>query len=225
LVGRGWAVVFARAGHDVRLFDVTEKKIAVARIWNGSTEASIAQLLVEFSYLSFGVGTSLHHIGVSKINLGVKGAPDQPSFATHQWLTPPTSGHYCVQVSLNWADDVNPNNNLGQTNTDVITAQSPAEFEFQLRNSSKRWEQYRFEIDAYTIPAPLPCSQREPLPTSPRGSRLAPGKFFASLYQKLADMWLLDMRGIDRFQFLHNDRQFCAAALTDYVGQICSKKD
>jgi hypothetical protein len=108
LVGRGWAVVFARAGHDVRLFDVTEKKIAVARIWNGSTEASIAQLLVEFSYLSFGVGTSLHHIGVSKINLGVKGAPDQPSFATHQWLTPPTSGHYCVQVSLNWADDVNP---------------------------------------------------------------------------------------------------------------------
>src|ERR1700751_1879044 len=30
LVGRGWAIVFARAGHDVRLFDVTAEKIADA---------------------------------------------------------------------------------------------------------------------------------------------------------------------------------------------------
>ncbi len=30
LVGRGWAIVFARAGYAVRLFDVTEEKIAVA---------------------------------------------------------------------------------------------------------------------------------------------------------------------------------------------------
>jgi 3-hydroxyacyl-CoA dehydrogenase len=30
LVGRGWAIVFARAGHRVTLFDVTEKKIAEA---------------------------------------------------------------------------------------------------------------------------------------------------------------------------------------------------
>src|SRR6185312_12018014 len=30
LVGRGWAIVFARAGHPVRLFDVTEEKIADA---------------------------------------------------------------------------------------------------------------------------------------------------------------------------------------------------
>ncbi len=31
LVGRGWAIVFARAGHAVRLFDVTTEKIAEAR--------------------------------------------------------------------------------------------------------------------------------------------------------------------------------------------------
>lgn len=30
LVGRGWAIVFARAGHQVTLFDVTEEKIAEA---------------------------------------------------------------------------------------------------------------------------------------------------------------------------------------------------
>jgi L-gulonate 3-dehydrogenase len=30
LVGRGWAIVFARAGHPVQLFDLTEEKIAAA---------------------------------------------------------------------------------------------------------------------------------------------------------------------------------------------------
>src|ERR1700720_718794 len=30
LVGRGWAIVFARAGHPVQLFDVTEEKISEA---------------------------------------------------------------------------------------------------------------------------------------------------------------------------------------------------
>src|ERR1700674_5703995 len=30
LVGRGWAIVFARAGHLVRLFDVTKEKISEA---------------------------------------------------------------------------------------------------------------------------------------------------------------------------------------------------
>ena len=30
LVGRGWAIVFARAGHTVQLFDVTSEKIADA---------------------------------------------------------------------------------------------------------------------------------------------------------------------------------------------------
>ena len=30
LVGRGWAIVFARAGHPVQLFDITEEKIAAA---------------------------------------------------------------------------------------------------------------------------------------------------------------------------------------------------
>ena len=30
LVGRGWAIVFAREGHPVRLFDVTPEKIAEA---------------------------------------------------------------------------------------------------------------------------------------------------------------------------------------------------
>jgi hypothetical protein len=149
----------------------------VARIWNNSTEAPVVDLPVEFSYLSFGIGTHFHSIpGPVKVPyLDVKGGPGQPAFATKPWKTPPTPGHYCIQVFLNWIDDANPNNNLGQTNTNVVAASSPALFSFQLRNSSQRREQFRFELDAYTIPPPVPCDQKSPQPAPPRGSRLVPG--------------------------------------------------
>jgi L-gulonate 3-dehydrogenase len=41
LVGRGWAIVFARAGHSVRIFDVTAEKIADAL---GVIEKNLADL-------------------------------------------------------------------------------------------------------------------------------------------------------------------------------------
>jgi L-gulonate 3-dehydrogenase len=41
LVGRGWAIVFARGGHRVRIFDVTAEKIADAL---GVIEKNLADL-------------------------------------------------------------------------------------------------------------------------------------------------------------------------------------
>ncbi len=75
------------------------------------------------------------------------------------WTTPATPGHYCLQVLLDPADDKDRSNNLGQENTDVRAAQSPAEFEFTLRNNTQREQRYRFEIDAYRLPDPEPCGQ------------------------------------------------------------------
>ena len=147
----------------------------IARIWNNSTEAPVWQMPVEFSYLSFGVGTHVHSIGQTKVNLGVKGGPDHPAFAHIAWRTPPTPGHYCIQAYLNCFDDANPNNNLGQTNTNVVAATSPAQFTFQLRNNSNRREQYRFAVDIYVIPPLPPCEQKQPTQTPPPGSRYMPG--------------------------------------------------
>ena len=133
----------------------------VARIWNNSTEAPIVGLPVKFSYLSFGTGTTTHTIGQTTTNLGVKGGPNHPAFASVKWITPDEEGHYCLQVLLDWLDDANPGNNLGQENTDVGEMHSAAEFTFKLRNAIRVPQVFHFEVDSYRIPDPLPCEQRE----------------------------------------------------------------
>jgi hypothetical protein len=50
-------------------------------------------------------------------------------------------------------------NNLGQENTNVRAAQSPAEFEFTLRNGTRLVRRYRFEVDAYQIPPLQRCDE------------------------------------------------------------------
>jgi hypothetical protein len=133
----------------------------VARIWNNSTEAPVVDLPVRFSYLSFGVGTQSHPIDETKVLLGVKGGANHPAFAKVKWHTPSTAGHYCIQAFLDWLDDANPNNNLGQENTDVGQTHSPANFVFALHNSALETLQYHFEVDSYQIPHPRPCDDVE----------------------------------------------------------------
>jgi hypothetical protein len=130
----------------------------IARIWNGSTDAPVAQLPVQFSYLSFGVGTQSHPVGASYANLGVKGSADCPAYASCDWTTPSVPGHYCLQVDLQWFDDANPANNLGQQNTDVQPLNSPnAQFTFAAANTQRARSRMVFKADAYSIPALGPC--------------------------------------------------------------------
>lgn len=128
----------------------------VARVWNNSTEAPVVGLPVRFSYLSFGAGTVSNPISVDHIDLGVKGGANHPAFAKATWHTPP-AGHYCIQVLLDWLDDANPQNNLGQENTTVGKLASPANFTFAQGNPTKERLEYRFEADAYRIPPKNPC--------------------------------------------------------------------
>ena len=129
----------------------------VARIWNGSTEAPVVSLPVHFSYLSFGVQMVSNPIGSTFVDLGVKGGPGCPTFGKVKWRTPKVAGHYCIQVLLDWLDDLNPANNLGQENVDVGVVHSPANFTFTLRNPTRERLEYRFETDAYRIPPRDPC--------------------------------------------------------------------
>jgi hypothetical protein len=130
-----------------------------ATIYNASTEGVVYNMPVLFSYLSFGMGTQSNPIpGVSPtVSLGVKGTPQGIAVAEMPWTTPTTPGHYCIQVSFAWIDDVNPFNNLGQDNTQVVQAASPAPIEFQLRNSGKTRGPFRFEADTFQIPPQPTC--------------------------------------------------------------------
>jgi hypothetical protein len=128
------------------------------RVWNNSLEAPVVQMPVHLSFLDFGIGTEPIPVGSTIVDVGVKGSPSQPGFATIPWTTPATPGHFCLQALLDPADDLDFTNNLGQENTDVAQATSPADFSFTLRNNTQRTRSYRFELDSYVIPDLLPCS-------------------------------------------------------------------
>jgi hypothetical protein len=129
-----------------------------ARIWNSSTSGVCGDMPVVFTYLSFGVGTQSHPIGQTEVNLGVKGSASCPAYATMDWTTPALPGHYCVQVSFAWPDDLNPFNNLGQENTQVVMATSPGVFSFALRNAEGDRKDYRFAVDTFTLGPPPLCT-------------------------------------------------------------------
>ena len=132
----------------------------VARVWNGSTDAPVVRLPVYFSYLEFGIGTTVHKIDSGKptfIDLGVKGGAGCPAFATKAWRTPTVPGHYCLQVFLDWLDDANPLNNLGQKNLTIAEAHSAAKFAFILRNDADEPRAFRFDVDTYRLPEQPPC--------------------------------------------------------------------
>jgi hypothetical protein len=132
--------------------------VVVARVWNGSTTAPAIDLPIRVSYLEFGIGTVKHGVGVTSVDLPVKGAPGCPAFARVPWHTPAAPGHYCLQVELLWEDDANPANNLGQHNTDVKGLNSPrATFTFPVRNEGDATRSLRLETDGYRIPALEPC--------------------------------------------------------------------
>lgn len=121
-----------------------------ATVWNNSYEAPAAGLIVDFTFLSFGIGTVTNVIGSTVVNVGVKGSASQPAFAKIIWRTP-SAGHYCLQADLRWADDANPANNFGQNNVNIVEAHSPAAFDFQVRNSTRKKGLFTFEKDTYTL--------------------------------------------------------------------------
>ena len=133
-----------------------------ATIWNNSYEAPAVGLKVAASFLSFGVATLSHPVGHTFVNLGVKGGVNHPALARMPWRTPAAPGHYCIQVNLDWIDDVNPGNNMGQNNVDLVQPQSPAVFHFTLRNNTGKADRFTFQVDTYTLPSLPACPTRIP---------------------------------------------------------------
>jgi hypothetical protein len=141
----------------------------IAQIWNGSVEAPAINLPVHFSYLSFGVGQQSHVIGTTYVDLPVKGVAGCPALATQKWRTPAAGGHYCLQVRLEWADDAEPGNNLGQENVDVKALNSPhAAFSFMLRNDSGMRRALHLTADSYRLGQRPRCDSEQPRAPNPR---------------------------------------------------------
>lgn len=121
------------------------------RVWNNSFDCPVVNMPVHLSYASAGVGPAGQLIGTAKVDVGVKATPTQPGFCTIPWTTPPGVGHYCLKVLLDPVVDVDVSNNVGQENTQVGKAASPATFQFVLRNDDRIRHGYRFVPDAYEV--------------------------------------------------------------------------
>ncbi|MBD0741508.1 hypothetical protein [Streptomyces sp. CBMA152] len=159
---------------DAHALQPDTKYLVVARVWNGSTTAPAPGLPVRVSYLEFGVGTTRHDVGTTKVDLPVKGALGCPAVATVPWRTPAAPGHYCLQVELLWDDDANPDNNMGQSNTDVKPLNSPhAAFTFPVRNDRADQALVTLRVDGYAIPPLESCGASEGKGEGVRRSRLA----------------------------------------------------
>jgi hypothetical protein len=131
------------------------------RAWNGSYGAPAANLPIQLSFLSFGIGITSTPIGGAVTNLGVKGSTRCPAFVTIVWHTPAVPGHYCLQALLVWPDDANPANNLGQKNTQVRAMRSPATFTVAVQNQANVVRRFELEMDTYQLPR-LPACTEEP---------------------------------------------------------------
>lgn len=178
---------------ETQLLPSTEYTIR-AVIWNNSYEAPVVGMPVQFSFLSFGVATTSTPIAATTVDLGVKGGPGCPAVVEVAWITPSVPGHYCIQVQFECFDDANPDNNLGQENTQVVPAASPATFSFTLRNDTKGDKRYSFEFDTYTIP-PLP-----PCPPTPVAARISRSERLRELRERndranfpIPTEWTIDM--------------------------------
>lgn len=78
--------------------------------------------------------------------------------ASFKWTTPALQPgddreHYCIQVECFHPADREPNNNIGQENTNVVRTTSPATIDIPLQNLRDIQQTIRFEVDEYTIPA------------------------------------------------------------------------
>jgi len=60
----------------------------IARIWNNAIDAVVVNMPVDFSFLSFGIGTTKTFIAATAVDVAAKGMAGCPAFARVQWTTP-----------------------------------------------------------------------------------------------------------------------------------------
>ena len=84
---------------------------------------------VTFSWAKWGSTPTFTPINTTTVDVPGPGTV----VASVNW-TPIVVGHCCLRVQVSHPSDVNPNNNLGQENTDVYPISSPGEIPFEITN-------------------------------------------------------------------------------------------
>ena len=172
----------------------TDYRVLV-NVWNGSTSGPAVDVGVQLSYLDFGIGGVSVPVGVTAVDLPVKGAAGTPVVAHVDWRTPSTPGHYCLQALLVWPYDSEPGNNLGQHNVEVAPFNSPvARFVVPVRNTGRWPIAVRLGVDGYELPAPEPCP---PPGREPADRRKRTRERHGADRHQLEEGWRVEFEGVD----------------------------
>jgi hypothetical protein len=101
-------------------------------VHNSSTKKPALGTAVDVRWIEFGAGGQVRHA----IAALVADVPVWPGVAVVQtpWRTPPTPGHYCIEVELSHPQDGNPASNLGWNNTQVKAAASEVQTPIRIFN-------------------------------------------------------------------------------------------
>jgi hypothetical protein len=127
-------------------------------------------------------------------------------------------------VELNWIDDANPLNNLGQENVDIKKLNSPnATFVFPVRNTSARPRHIALRADAYTIPAKMPCSAGRITENRADGTVVARDRYarHRQALHPLPAGWTVEFPGGAAFDLRPGEERDVTAKITatdDFVG-------
>lgn len=131
-----------------------------ATVHNRSTEAPAFSIPVLFNYRKWGAssGAGSTYIGTDVIDLPVCGGVGEPTTAKVNWKTPSEAGHYCIEVKIICPNDLNPGDNLGQENTNVInSSQSTVSVRVPIINPFSGNRVFQLSVNGYAIP-------RKPIP-------------------------------------------------------------
>ena len=84
---------------------------------------------VQVNMLTFGIGAPAPTpLSTTTVAIPAGTPPSPPVVHAFDWTTPAEPGHFCLQVLLSNADDVNPGNNEGWNNTEVHALPPGQEF-------------------------------------------------------------------------------------------------
>jgi len=163
-----------------------------ATIHNASFDAALGvEVICVYRPWSFGTADRVPveadasgNPAIRRLNIG----PWSAAIATFKWRTPNVAdAHFCIQVECHHVDDREPNNNLGQENTNIAKPASPVELHIPLFNPRAVPQRIAVTADGYEIPSTevefrleelRPSAQAPPKPPSDGGPierRDAPG--------------------------------------------------
>lgn len=125
-------------------------------IHNASLMAALGTQ-VGLDVLHFGAGLPPQE-ALGQVTIDVPGGAS--AIARFDWTTPPEAGHNCLRATISHFDDANPQNNVGQHNTDVAVPASPEralEFGIALPEQGGDRE-VEVAVDGYELPADPRCA-------------------------------------------------------------------